>query len=231
MLGNEAMGKNPQVIHDNRSKIISYLDHINPIIQILLVSLDSQLGLPEGTLASLQRVDEPSGTVIRMIRYPPQMNDHRTALLPHTDYGSLTVVTSVLGGLQILPHDGGKDDWRYVKPEPGCAIVNIGDALVEWTGGVLRSNLHRVTFAPGAQAEYVRHSVAYLIRPGRNVSMKRLVGGRIPAVEDGDEELDLTANEWEMKKAMALKSGADIAKSRGGKALKPLLVQSSTVVV
>ncbi|KAF7872912.1 uncharacterized protein EAF02_008983 [Botrytis sinoallii] len=128
------------------------------------------------------------------------------------------------GGLQILPRDSDEHDWRYIKPVPGCLIVNLGDAMVEWTGGVLHSNLHRVTYAPGAQAECTRHSIAYLIRPERDVSMKRIVGGRIPEVGHDEEELDITAMEWEMKKTMALKAGADIAKTRGGRPMKPLSV-------
>jgi isopenicillin N synthase-like dioxygenase len=160
-----------------------------------------------------------------MIRYPPQVpNDKRTALLPHTDYGTLTLLASPLGGLQILSNEATntgdtESGWRYIKPQPGCVVVNVGDALVEWTGGLLHSNLHRATFAPGLQGECVRHSIAYLIRPERNVSMRRLAGGRIPAVEVGDAALDLTASEWEIKKAMSLKAGVDIARSRGGTAL------------
>ncbi|KAM3087177.1 hypothetical protein ACMFMG_001281 [Clarireedia jacksonii] len=225
MLGTEPMGENPQVIHENRTHIISYLNHINSIAQLLLASIDSQLGLPNGKLSSLQKTNMPSGTVVRMIRYASQdPSARRTALLPHTDYGSITLLTSVLGGLQILPRGSDENDWRYIKPEPGCLIVNMGDAMVEWTGGVLRSNLHRVTYAPGAQAEFTRHSIAYLIRPERDVSMKRIVGGRIPDVEHDEEELDITAMEWEMKKAMALKAGADIAKTRGGRPMKPISV-------
>jgi isopenicillin N synthase-like dioxygenase len=225
MKGTEPMGENPPVIHENRTQIISYLGHINSIAQLLLACLDSQLGLPDGKLSSLQKTDMPSGTVIRMIRYASQdPSARRTALLPHTDYGSITLLTCVLGGIQILPRDSDEHDWRYIKPEPDCLIVNMGDAMVEWTGGVLRSNLHRVTYAPGAQAEYTRHSIAYLIKPARDVSMKRIVGGRIPDVEHDEEEWDITATEWEMRKSMALNAGADIAKTRGGRPMKPLSV-------
>ncbi|CAG8976292.1 hypothetical protein HYALB_00011778, partial [Hymenoscyphus albidus] len=148
MLGIEPAGENPQVIRENQDKIVSYLDHINPIVQILLTSLDKQLHLTSGTLSSLQSVQQPSGIIIRMIRYPSQTNyDRRSALLPHTDYGTLTILARVLRGLQILPH--GASEWQYVEPKPGCVVVNVGDALFEWTGGVLRSNLHRATVPPG----------------------------------------------------------------------------------
>ena len=65
-----------------------------------------------------------------------------------------------LGGLQVLPP--GSDKWFYIKvralphvlflsadvhmpkPLPGHAICNIGDSLNIFSGGILRSNIHRV---------------------------------------------------------------------------------------
>lgn len=67
-----------------------------------------------------------------------------------------------LGGLQVLPP--GSSTWYYVKvmylrrtctrqsltstlqPIPGHAICNIGDALNIFSGGILRSNIHRVVY-------------------------------------------------------------------------------------
>ena len=67
-----------------------------------------------------------------------------------------------LGGLQVLPP--GSDKWLYVKvtgahphiahtltsfaqPLPGHGICNVGDALNIFSGGILRSNIHRVMSA------------------------------------------------------------------------------------
>ncbi len=114
----------------------------------------------------------------------------------------------------------------YVRPEPGCAIINLGDAMVEWSGGVLRSNLHRVSFAPGAQAEVERYSLAYAIRPEGAASMNRLAydGSAIPDLEEGEENLDCTAKEWLVRKAQGIRAGKDNARSRGGRAPKPVAV-------
>jgi isopenicillin N synthase-like dioxygenase len=70
--------------------------------------------------------------------------------------------------------------------------------MVEWSGGVLRSNLHRVYFAPGEQAVHERYSLAYAIRPEGVVSMKRLAmkGRAVPDLEEDEEDLDCSANEW-----------------------------------
>ena len=224
MRGNVPRQANPKPVEDNRETLNSFLENASPILFLIFGIIETQLELSQGTIAALHRKDQPSGTVIRMIRYPPQSpQDHGTSLLSHTDYGSITMLCNVLGGLQILPPGASNEDcnWQYVKPEPDCVIINIGDALVEWTGDILRSNEHRVIAAPGKQAEHAKFSVAYLLRPERKVLMNRLVGGKIPtAAEDGKEELSMSAEEWEIKKVMALKAGADCARSRGGRVLK-----------
>lgn len=225
LLVNEPIRENPLVVFDNRQTLVEYLDQVDPIVQLVLSILDTHLGLPKGTLSSHQRRDKLSNTTIRMIRYPPQVvKDRRTSLVQHTDFGTLTILSNVIGGLEILqpdsdsPNEQKKATWRYVKPEPNCVIVNVGDALVEWTGGILRSCLHRVTFAPGQQASFTRYSVAYLIRPEQNASMKRLTGGYIPSAdENGEKDVDLTASEWEGKRMIALRDGTEIMESRGGR--------------
>ena len=147
------------------------------VIKVILSHLESHLDLPPGTLTSLQPQTKISGTTVRLLRYMPQpVEDRRTSLLGHTDIGSVTLLFNVLGGLQVLPAglDNIEENWRYVRPQPGCAIVNLGDAMVQWSAGVLRSNLHRVTYAPGEQAGTPRYSVACLTRPEASVSTKRL---------------------------------------------------------
>ena len=187
--------------------------------------LDDHLRLPKGSLGSLQRLDRVSGSTLRMLRYPPQPEgDRRTAFLGHTDIGTITILFNVLGGLQILPPglEAMEQNWRYVRPEPGCAIINLGDAMVEWSGGILRSNLHLVYFAPGEQAVHERYSLAYAVRPEGIVPMKRLAmeGSAVPDLEEGEEDLDCTANEWLARKGAAIRAGKDNARSRGGRALE-----------
>ena len=228
---------NPPSVEARINHLENFVRRGQHAISLILRTLSVQLGLPANTFRDRMPIDQSSGTCIRMIRYAPSLvpEEKRTGLLPHTDYGSITLLANVIGGLQVLrpkcePSD--EKGWEYVKPEPGCLIVNMADAMVQWTGGVLRSNMHRVNFAPGAQATVPRHSVALLVRPQLDTKMGRIVGGRIPlASEDGEEEArnaeelkEVTAIEWERKKAMALRSGRDIAKSRGGRALKPFAI-------
>lgn len=196
------------------------------VASLVCAHLDTQLRLPEGTLASLQPQTRTSGTSLRMLRYLPQPEqDRQTSLLGHTDIGSLTILFNVIGGLQLLsPGADPKDNnsWVYAQPQPGCAIVNLGDAMVEWTAGILRSNMHRVTFAPGKQSKKTRYSLAYLIRPFGEAPMSRLAGGEslIPPIEEGEEDNKMNASEWESHKAVAIRAGKDNARSRGGREIK-----------
>jgi isopenicillin N synthase-like dioxygenase len=93
--------------------------------------------------------------------------------------------------------------------------------MVEWSAGILRSNMHRVTCAPGEQGKVTRYSLAYLVRPDGNAPMKRLSGeaSLIPAPEDGEEGNPMNAREWEVHRAVAIKAGRDNARSRGGRPL------------
>ena len=62
---------------------------------------------------------------------PPQPSEKEaqtSTLLGHTDNGSVTVLFNVVGGLQVLDREG---EWRYVRPEAGHAIVNLGDSVVQ----------------------------------------------------------------------------------------------------
>lgn len=107
-------------------------------------------------------MDKTSDTSLRLLLSHPQetganhcVEDHRITLGGHTDIGTITLLFHVTGGLQILPagSEDANDNWRYIRPECGCALINLADTLVEWTGEVLRSSLYRVVTAPGTQAQ------------------------------------------------------------------------------
>ena len=61
----------------------------------------------------------------------------------HTDSGGLTLlVQDRVGGLQVLDLDG--VTWHDVAPVSGSVIVNLGDLMQLWSGGVYRATPHRV---------------------------------------------------------------------------------------
>lgn len=173
------------------------------IISLILENLNTHLELPPHTLSDLHRLHQSSGDQVRLIKAPPQpMDDRQLTLGEHTDFGSITLLFNRLGGLQVLPP--GKDaEWCYVKPLPGHAIVNLGDAMAVFTNGLLRSNIHRVVSPPGEQADGTRYSVVYFSRPENEVLMKVLEGSKkIPEVDGGDRGEAMNAKDWIIRRAL-----------------------------
>lgn len=203
LVGNAPLQPLPDVIHSQISLFTSFLKHGQMIASVINQTLATQLSLAPETFTALQTPEKSSGTVVRIIKADasPLPEHLRTSMHHHTDFGTITLLANVLGGLQILDTDKAQMDdnaWLWVRPQPGCLIVNLGDAMVQWTGGVLRSNVHRINYSPGQQRYLDRYSLAILFRPERNASMKRLIG------EGRDSEDDkLTAWEWEVKRMMS----------------------------
>lgn len=216
LLGTSPLQPLPELVHEHLPVFTSFLNHGQIIASMINSALAKQLGIPPESFTSRQSPGEASGTAIRLVKAFafPEHEDLRTSMVHHTDFGTITLLANVLGGLQILAP--GKvatdnDAWLYVRPQPGCLIVNLGDAMVQWTGGLLRSGVHRVNFAPGQQRFSDRYSLGILIRPEREASMRKFIG------EGEDDEADeVTAWEWEVNKMMTLKGGNFEMESKGG---------------
>jgi isopenicillin N synthase-like dioxygenase len=109
--------------------------------------------------------------------------------------------------------DEGK--WLWVRPQPNCAIINLGDAASKFSNGVLRSGRHRVVPAPGEQGLWPRYSVVYFVRPNDDCVLRTLEGSGIPArgnrggknAGDVDEDEEITAKEWIFRQAERLRTG------------------------
>ena len=193
----------PDVLTRNRPLLKSFMISAHSIVTLVLELLNDHLALPQGTLPNLHRLNGVSGDQVRFIKAPPQpANDRRTALGEHTDFGSVTVLFNRLGGLQVLP-PGKEAEWCYVKPLPGHAIINLGDAMVKFTNGVLRSNIHRVSSPPGQQGDSTRYSLVYFCRPEDDVVLKRLDGSeKIPPLEEGVREEEVKSKDWIIRRAL-----------------------------
>ncbi|KAF7288796.1 Alternative oxidase [Mycena chlorophos] len=136
----------------------------------------------------------------RVICSPPAAAGAR-AIGPHTDFGSLSVLHNSLGGLQVFVP--GAQEWQYVKPVPGYAICNIGDALTIFSGGLLRSSLHRVITPPGLQGTHTRFFLVLFTRPANSVVLRSLedlspvVAGAVATSSDPSKyKPGVTAFEW-----------------------------------
>jgi isopenicillin N synthase-like dioxygenase len=226
MLGNTPPQPNPEPIERRRKDCASFFRHAHGVVSLVLNRLDDQLDLPEGTLAARSPLNKPSATSLRLLLSPPQKTSEedfsRITLPGHTDIGTITLLFHVVGGLQILPFGSSSDfsNWRYVRPEPGCALVNLGDTIVEWTGGILKSSLHRVIAAPGAQGKVPRISLAYLVRASNEEDMRRLKGGKvIPSLSESESEVEDTrlVNDWAAWRARQIMDGVMRPQTNGGR--------------
>ncbi|KAJ7041622.1 Clavaminate synthase-like protein [Mycena alexandri] len=126
----------------------------------LLEAFNDKLGLPKGALLKQHPREEFSGE-----------RDTLLVIGAHTGM-ALSFLHNRLGGLQVFVP--GSETWQYVKPIPGHAICNLGDAMAIFSGGILRSNLHRVVNPPGDQGSLYRYSLVYFTRPGNSIILRAL---------------------------------------------------------
>ncbi|KAK3403115.1 hypothetical protein B0T20DRAFT_343697 [Sordaria brevicollis] len=169
-----------------------FITHFQSLCYRLSLRLNTLLGIglgvspPDFFTSAHLRENGASGTILRLLYYPPasSLSDAATEedvrAGAHSDYGSMTLLFRLKGqaGLEIQTREG---EW---VPVPVCpegtesdpappVLVNIGDLLSYWTGGLLRSTVHRVVFpgsggsngVEGETAEGERYSMAYFCHP------------------------------------------------------------------
>jgi isopenicillin N synthase-like dioxygenase len=136
-VGNSTPLPRHQLVDENWALLKSYVYDCRAAIDLMISLLEQHLELPKDTLANLHRITECSGDHVRFNQTCVQpWSDEKAKQSEHTDFGTLTILMNWLGGLQIrLPET---EDWVYVKPIPGHAVVNLGDACVKFTAGILR---------------------------------------------------------------------------------------------
>ncbi|KAL1310664.1 hypothetical protein AAFC00_000930 [Neodothiora populina] len=209
----------PSVLEPCRSVLRSFICRSHSIVELILTLLNQKLELATGQLPSLHRLHVASGDQVRWVHAPPQpQDDRRTALGEHTDFGSISILFNRLGGLQVLPPHS--NDWSYVKPLGGHVVINLGDAMVKFTAGVLHSNLHRVINPPGEQASHTRMSLVYFARPEDDVLLRVLEGSDIiDARRDENDafgaDQNITSKEWIRRRALGRRQGGNWQKSGG----------------
>ncbi|KAA1474572.1 Clavaminate synthase-like protein [Dentipellis sp. KUC8613] len=183
------------------STIRPFVEKSMAVNGVLIDVLNDRLGLPKGSLAQRHTLEEHSGSEARCIKSPPnqEVGSEKAAIGAHTDFGSLSFLHNRLGGLQVLPP--GVETWKYVKPIPGHAICNLGDAMAVFSAGILRSNLHRVVPPPKAQGAFERWSLVYFTRPGEGQMLEPLSSestliAEAAAKSDGKFNTGVTAGAW-----------------------------------
>lgn len=124
--------------------------------------------------------------------------------------GSLTLLFQrpLQSGLEILTSNG---TWSPVPVFPKGTendefppiLVNIGDLLNHWTGGLLKSTVHRVVM-PKSRRE-ARYSIAYFCHPLDDIDLVTIPSERIRTM-NFEKKRDLQSEKKVMTAAEHLKS-------------------------
>ena len=175
------------------------------LLRILDV-LSEQLGLTgEHDLRNLHSMEKTSEDHIRFVKYSFQTQDRPESdvmLEPHTDFGSLTLLFTHTKCLQIV--DDRSQQWLWVEPKAGAAVVNFGDALVKFTNGLLPSIQHRVIRPPALTPNSTKYSLCYFLRPSSHIKLRPLPSKQI---RQSDDEEAFTSKEWQDMRVAASKIG------------------------
>lgn len=148
---------------EKRETIESFKSQCYDLSIKLMSCFAHQLGLEKNYFQQAHKHKDP-GNNLKLIRYPPIETDSDQGiprLSEHTDWGSITFVFTTQGGLEIRDPN---NNWFHVPVIRGGIVVNIDDALSLWSGKVLKSTLHRITWE-NLPKDKDRYSIAYFTNP------------------------------------------------------------------
>jgi len=169
----------PEDFHGAMAEYIEQLQSVQKSLkEIFTASLGSakEIDLPTTYLHDL----EPDATgLLRAARYPsiPGFDD-ATKLLPHSDFGTITIIASEEEGLEEV-RDG---RWYKVPMSKGELHVNIGQMYSMWSNELFRHNVHRVS----KEAKEDRISFSYFTSQGQRSSDDSVDVGVSPICSDGE---------------------------------------------
>lgn len=129
------------------------------------------LGLPRTHFDPLV---DGGNSILRLLHYPAQDTgpapDDAVRAAAHED---INVITLLLGaeeaGLQALTRAG---DWVDIQPPDGALVVNVGDMLQRYTGGLLPSTTHRVVNPAAERAGRARYSMPFFLHFREEVDIR-----------------------------------------------------------
>ncbi|MCJ1351037.1 MAG: hypothetical protein MMC33_001019 [Icmadophila ericetorum] len=177
-----------------------YIEHMLALGTAVVRAMGHALGLqdPEAFVKATQE----SFWVMRAIGYPPlpkknggrlngdlhaeenekEEEEEGVSCGAHTDYGCLTLLLadSTPGALQVQSRLH-PNIWIPADPIEGAFVVNIGDMMERWTGGLWKSTLHRVVH----RGDGFRVSVPFFFEPDFDARVGRLEG--LGRAEEGRE--------------------------------------------
>jgi len=170
-----------------RETILEYMEAVTRVGHALLRGIALSLELEPDYFA--QRYTTDPLILFRIFNYPSvplpaSLQEDPDAIWgvgEHTDYGLLTLLyQDQVGGLQVLT----PARWIDAPPVAGTLVCNIGDMLDRMTGGLYRSNSHRVT---RNESGVDRLSFPLFFDPNFFVKVRRIEG--LETVADANDRI------------------------------------------
>jgi len=179
-----------ETIEEGEDDLKEYMCILKKIKMDVLRHISVGLGMK--SVDFFAKLHDENNDTLRLINYYPTGDDTGNRCKEHSDYGTITLLsTDGVSGLEAF-HDG---EWIPVPHVKGTLVVNIGTLLSGWTKGNLKATLHRVAGPASlhsqsikeellAACKHTRTSLAFFADPNEDISTMLSGGGN-----DEDEGL------------------------------------------
>jgi isopenicillin N synthase-like dioxygenase len=128
---------------------IAYYDAMSDLASELLQAIAIGLDLPEDRFVRYFRKPVCQISLMYYPALPGDAGNEVKNLSIHTDEGPVVILAQgKIGGLEVKTSDG---RWLAAPPIPGAFTINIGNMMMWWSNGRLKSTLHRVRNTSGQE--------------------------------------------------------------------------------
>lgn len=124
-----------------RDRISTYYEAVYDLGRELMNAFEQSLELAPDALLSHVNIPTSQLRLLKYFENNHPSDEFNAGISAHSDYECFTILHTSGPGLQLLSYDG---HWIEAPPQPGSFIVNIGDCLEAFTGGLFRATQHRV---------------------------------------------------------------------------------------
>ncbi|RDW89239.1 hypothetical protein BP6252_01271 [Coleophoma cylindrospora] len=210
--------------HPRREQIEAFRARCHDLSNQLLTAFATAMSLPPGYFFPAHDPAKTPGNVLRLMRYPALATQPETnfpSLGEHTDWGTMTLLFTKTGGLEVKSPDA-----REFVPVPvveGALVVNIGDGLALWSDGALKSTLHRVS-REASLYDQDRYSMAYFVNANADAPLKFLKRGPEGKFTHDETKLDATFGDYQAARMRLFHEKFDSDVNGSGPVLDPKFV-------
>ena len=145
---------------------------------------------------------ETGNSILRLIHYPAQNKPFPPGSVRAAAHEDINVITLLLGaeeaGLQVKHRSG---EWLDINPPAGSLVVNCGDMLQRYTGGLLPSTSHRVLNPSPERAHLPRYSMPFFLHFNPDFLIEALPGC---LAQGGKAEPPITALDYLMERLIEI---------------------------